>query len=85
MEHDEKKANEEQQTEERDEMDDLDVSQQKAEDVKGGRPRASGRGRESRLEFLDDAGMTGLVMPAEWEPHERCIMAWVGADLVSSG
>ena len=35
MEHDEKKANEEQQTE-RDEMDDLDVSQQKAEDVKGG-------------------------------------------------
>ena len=35
MEHDEK-ANEEQ-TEERDEMEDLDVSQQKAEDVKGGR------------------------------------------------
>jgi agmatine deiminase len=25
-----------------------------------------------------------LVMPAEWEPHERCLMAWVGADLVSS-
>ena len=37
MEHDEKKANEEQQTEQRDEMDDLDVSEQKAEDVKGGR------------------------------------------------
>ena len=36
MEHDEKKANEEQQTEQRDEMEDLDVSQQKAEDVKGG-------------------------------------------------
>jgi hypothetical protein len=36
MEHDEKKADEEQQTEERDELDDLDVSQQKAEDVKGG-------------------------------------------------
>lgn len=31
-----------------------------------------------------DAGVTGLVMPAEWEPHERCIMAWVGADLASS-
>ena len=41
MEHDEKKANEEQQTEERDELDDLDVSQQKAEDVTGG---ARGRG-----------------------------------------
>jgi agmatine deiminase len=25
-----------------------------------------------------------LVMPADWEPHERCIMAWVGADLASS-
>ena len=36
MEHDEKKANEEQ-TEQRDEMDDLDVSQQQAEDVKGGK------------------------------------------------
>lgn len=35
MENDEKKANEEQQAE-RDEMDDLDVSQQQAEDVKGG-------------------------------------------------
>jgi len=35
VEHDEKKANEEQ-SEERDEMEDLDVSQQKAEDVKGG-------------------------------------------------
>ena len=23
-------------------------------------------------------------MPAEWEPHERCIMAWVGADLAST-
>ena len=38
LEHDEKKANEEQ-TEERDEMEDLDVSQQKAEDVKGGARR----------------------------------------------
>jgi agmatine deiminase len=28
--------------------------------------------------------MTSLVMPAEWEPHERCIMAWVGADLAST-
>lgn len=37
MENDEKKANEEQQTEKRDEMEDLDVEQQKAEDVKGGR------------------------------------------------
>ena len=37
MEHDEKKANEERQTDERDEMDDLDVTQQQAEDVKGGR------------------------------------------------
>jgi len=36
MERDEKKADEEQQNDERDEMDDLDVSQQKAEDVKGG-------------------------------------------------
>ena len=36
MENDEKKANDAQQTEERDELDDLDVSQQKAEDVKGG-------------------------------------------------
>ena len=36
MENDEKKANEEQPAEERDEMEDLDVSQQKAEDVKGG-------------------------------------------------
>jgi agmatine deiminase len=25
-----------------------------------------------------------LVTPAEWEPHERCLMAWAGADLVSS-
>ena len=25
-----------------------------------------------------------LVTPAEWEPHERCIMAWAGADLASS-
>jgi len=37
VEHDEKKASEEPKTEERDEMEDLDVSQQKAEDVKGGR------------------------------------------------
>jgi hypothetical protein len=37
VEHDEKKANEEQT--ERDEMDDLDVSEQKAEDVKGGARR----------------------------------------------
>jgi hypothetical protein len=36
MEHDEKKKDEEQQNEERDEMEDLDVSQQQAEDVKGG-------------------------------------------------
>ena len=35
MENDEKKANEDQQAE-RDEMDDLDVTQQQAEDVKGG-------------------------------------------------
>jgi hypothetical protein len=35
VENDEKKANDEQQTD-RDEMEDLDVSQQKAEDVKGG-------------------------------------------------
>jgi hypothetical protein len=34
VEHDEKQANEEQP--ERDEMDDLDVTQQQAEDVKGG-------------------------------------------------
>jgi len=33
---DEKKANEEPKAEERDEMDDLDVSKQQAEDVKGG-------------------------------------------------
>jgi agmatine deiminase len=33
---------------------------------------------------MDDAGVTELVMPAEWEPHERCIMAWGGADLASS-
>lgn len=36
MENDEKQANEHQQQEERDEMDDLDVTQQQAEDVKGG-------------------------------------------------
>ncbi len=36
MEHDEKQANEDKQTDERDEMDDLDVSQQQAEDIKGG-------------------------------------------------
>lgn len=23
-------------------------------------------------------------MPAEWEPHERCLVAWVGADLAST-
>lgn len=28
--------------------------------------------------------MTGLVTPAEWERHERCIIGWPGADLVSS-
>jgi agmatine deiminase len=28
--------------------------------------------------------MASLVMPAEWQPHERCIMAWVGADLAST-
>lgn len=38
MEHDEKQANEDQ-PEQRDEMEDLDVSQQKAEDVKGGARR----------------------------------------------
>ena len=36
MENDEK-TNEERQTDERDEMDDLDVTQQQAEDIKGGR------------------------------------------------
>src|SRR5688572_13950611 len=28
--------------------------------------------------------MTALVMPAEWEPHERCLIAWAGADLAST-
>ena len=28
--------------------------------------------------------MIDLVTPAEWEPHERCLMAWAGADLVST-
>jgi agmatine deiminase len=28
--------------------------------------------------------MTNPVMPAEWEPHERSLLAWVGADLVST-
>jgi len=28
--------------------------------------------------------MTDIVLPAEWEPHERCLMAWVGADLAST-
>ena len=28
--------------------------------------------------------MTDRVMPAEWESHERCVMAWTGADLVST-
>ena len=36
MEHDETKANEDRATDERDELDDLDVTQQQAEDVKGG-------------------------------------------------
>jgi hypothetical protein len=36
LENDEKQASEHQQQEERDEMDDLDVTQQQAEDVKGG-------------------------------------------------
>jgi hypothetical protein len=36
MEHEAKKADEEKLNDERDEMEDLDVSQQKAEDVKGG-------------------------------------------------
>lgn len=42
MEHEERMANEEP-TEERDEMEDLDVSQQKAEDVKGGARARQGR------------------------------------------
>jgi hypothetical protein len=37
VEHEDKQANEEQQGESRDELDDLDVSQQQAEDVKGGK------------------------------------------------
>ena len=36
MEHDESNANDGPKTEERDEMDDLDVDRQKAEDIKGG-------------------------------------------------
>ena len=28
--------------------------------------------------------MTDIVLPAEWEPHERCLLAWVGADLAST-
>jgi len=28
--------------------------------------------------------MTTLLMPAEWEPHERCIVGWPGVDLVST-
>ena len=28
--------------------------------------------------------MTALVMPAEWDIHEHCLMAWVGADLAST-
>ena len=49
MENDEKKANEDQQAE-RNEMDDLDVTQQQAEDVKGGlaTPRAIKGGRLSK-------------------------------------
>lgn len=46
MEHDEKQANEEQNPE-RDEMEDLDVSQQQAEDVKGG--VRAGRGPKKEL------------------------------------
>jgi agmatine deiminase len=30
------------------------------------------------------ADVMNLVITAEWEPHERCIMAWVGADLAST-
>ena len=37
VEHEDKKANEERDPESRDEMDDLDVTQQQAEDVKGGK------------------------------------------------
>ena len=36
MEHDEKKPSEDRETDKRDELDDLDVTQQQAEDVTGG-------------------------------------------------
>ena len=47
MEHDERKSSEEQQPGERDEMEDLDVEQQQAEDVRGG---ARARRRKKRRE-----------------------------------
>jgi agmatine deiminase len=28
--------------------------------------------------------VTEFVLPAEWEAHERCLMAWAGEDLVST-
>ena len=28
--------------------------------------------------------MTEVVLPADWEAHERCLMAWAGEDLVST-
>jgi len=28
--------------------------------------------------------VTDRVMPAEWESHQRCVLAWTGADLVST-
>ena len=37
MENDKKTPNEDQKTDERDEMDDLDVTQQQAEDIRGGK------------------------------------------------
>lgn len=43
VENQDKQANEQQPAEERDEMEDLDVSQQKAEDVKGGARARRGR------------------------------------------
>jgi hypothetical protein len=49
MEHDERKSTEEQKPAERDEMEDLDVEQQQAEDVRGGaRARRRKRARERR-------------------------------------
>jgi agmatine deiminase len=29
-------------------------------------------------------GGMALIMPAEWEPHARCLIAWPGRDLVST-